>query len=269
MKISFSTLGCPNWKWNEILSAAKDLGYDGIELRGLGEDLFLPDVKLFDKENRAKTRSELENLGLEIPCISTECFLHNPDVDFSQSIIAYLDLAKDMGSTCIRVMGERSGEEPSEGIDIQMVASRLKSLAPEAEKRGVMILVETNGVFAKSERLKALLEAVASPYVQALWDIHHPFRYFGESPAETCANIGKYIRHVHVKDSKVENGRLVYKMLGYGDLPLKDAVKALKENGYAGFVSLEWLKRWNAELEDPGVVFSHFAYAVRQLIKKA
>ena len=35
MKLAFSTLGCPGWMWRDILSAAADLGYDGIEMRGL------------------------------------------------------------------------------------------------------------------------------------------------------------------------------------------------------------------------------------------
>lgn len=269
MKISFSTLGCPNWKWNEILSAAKDLGFDGIELRGLGEDLFLPDMRLFAKENRPETRAEIEALGLKVPCISTECFLNNPEVDFEEEIIAYLDLAKDIGSHCIRVMGDRSGEKPSYGIDISLIVQRLKRLVPEAEKAGVIILIETNGIFANSATLKALLEGIGSEYVQALWDIHHPFRYLGELPEETYANIGRYVKHIHVKDSKIENGHLVYKMTGYGDLPLQAAFRVLKKNGYDGFISLEWLKRWNSELEDPGVVFSHFAYAAKQLIKNA
>ena len=36
MKISFSTLGCPRWTWREITSAAVDLNYQGIEMRGIG-----------------------------------------------------------------------------------------------------------------------------------------------------------------------------------------------------------------------------------------
>ena len=36
MKLSFSTLGCPEWSWNEILATAKDMGFDGIEIRGVG-----------------------------------------------------------------------------------------------------------------------------------------------------------------------------------------------------------------------------------------
>lgn len=37
MKISFSTLGCPEFGWRDIYSLAKDFGFDGIEVRGLGD----------------------------------------------------------------------------------------------------------------------------------------------------------------------------------------------------------------------------------------
>ena len=40
MKISFSTLGCPEFGWRDIYSLAKDFGFDGIEVRGLGDKRF-------------------------------------------------------------------------------------------------------------------------------------------------------------------------------------------------------------------------------------
>lgn len=40
MKISFSTLACPNYEWGDIMVMAKDLGFDSIEIRGLGRELF-------------------------------------------------------------------------------------------------------------------------------------------------------------------------------------------------------------------------------------
>src|SRR6185436_8883971 len=33
MKLSFSTLGCPDWSLEQIATHAKEFGYDGIELR--------------------------------------------------------------------------------------------------------------------------------------------------------------------------------------------------------------------------------------------
>ena len=36
MKIAFSSLGCPDCSWTDMYTMAKDLGFDGIEIRGLG-----------------------------------------------------------------------------------------------------------------------------------------------------------------------------------------------------------------------------------------
>ena len=40
MKLAFSTLACPDFTWPDIYSMAKDIGFDGIEIRGLGKDIF-------------------------------------------------------------------------------------------------------------------------------------------------------------------------------------------------------------------------------------
>ena len=41
MKICFSTLGCPDFEWSDIYSMAKDLHFDGIEIRSLGINIDL------------------------------------------------------------------------------------------------------------------------------------------------------------------------------------------------------------------------------------
>ena len=47
MKTAFSTLGCPDWKWREIISTAKDMGFDGVEVRGVGNTLYAPEISVF------------------------------------------------------------------------------------------------------------------------------------------------------------------------------------------------------------------------------
>ena len=266
MKYSFSTVGCPNWRWHEITAAARDLGYDGIELRGLGSDLTLTDLRIFSDEQIEKTAAELTASGLSVPCLASDCLLHNPDYDIA-GVQGYISLAAALGAPYIRVLGDDWGW-PGENADEVLVASRLKALAPAAEKAGVTLLMETSGVWADTAKLAALIAEVNSPAVRVLWDVHHPVRYFNETPAETYANIGQYVCHVHLKDSVMRDGKVVYKMLGYGDLPLLDALKLLKNGGYDGFLSMEWVKRWNEELEDAGIVFAHFIYEIKKLLGK-
>ncbi|MDR1735859.1 MAG: sugar phosphate isomerase/epimerase [Oscillospiraceae bacterium] len=267
MKLSFSTVGCPRWQWSDIVSAATDLGYAGIEVRGVGDDLFLPDARVFSADSLPKTRAELERRGLTVPCLASDVHLHDPAQDVKAVLGRYTALAKGLNTRGIRVLGDYWGK-PGEGIDTDLVAARLKELAPLAEDAGVELWVESNGVYADTAKLKALIEYAASPAVGVVWDINHPVRFFGESVAQTVSNIGKYIRHTHIKDSDMADGVLTYKMLGYGSLPVEEALSALASLGYTGFLSMEWIKRWNDELEDAGVVFSHFAFQMRRYLSR-
>jgi sugar phosphate isomerase/epimerase len=266
MKFAFSTLGCPGWSWDEIVSSAKDLGYDGIELRGIENEMFVPSALPFSPENINDTQQRLEKLNIQIPCVTSFCKLHdlqNIEVQLNEGI-AYIEFAAKMEIPYVRVLGDTA---PAPGIDINdsYVRENIEKLVEIAATNNVTLLIETNGVYAESSRLSKLLSSINNNNVGVLWDIHHPFRYFNESIETTWANIGKYVKHVHVKDSLVNDGKVVYKMTGSGDVPVSEAIKLLKDNGFNGFVTLEWVKRWNMELEEPGIVFSKFIYFGREI----
>jgi sugar phosphate isomerase/epimerase len=266
MKISFSTLGCPGWSWEDMLSTAKDLGFDGIEIRGIGNELYVPEVKHFSSNNIEQTKKKLSKIGLEIPCLTSACFLFDK-VNAEKQInecINYIDLAAKLGTPYVRVLGD--AQPQASDVDIDFVAKNLKMLAEKAGAKGIKLLIETNGIFADSKVLKEMLESVNSHSVGVLWDIHHPVRYFNESIEYTYSNLKDYICFVHIKDSVMTDGAVKYKMTGHGDIPVKAAVKLLKQNGYDGYVSLEWVKRWCLDLEEPGIVFAHYAEYMKSLV---
>ena len=39
MKLSFTTLGCPDWTLQQIVENAAQMGYDGIDFRGLQQEI--------------------------------------------------------------------------------------------------------------------------------------------------------------------------------------------------------------------------------------
>ena len=75
MKIAFSTLGCPDFSWSDLYSMAKDCGFDGIEIRGLGDEIFAAKAKPFIESQLSQTAKKLSELRLEIPCFSSGCCL--------------------------------------------------------------------------------------------------------------------------------------------------------------------------------------------------
>src|SRR5690554_2187171 len=108
MKIAFSTLGCPEWSWVEITAMAKDLGYDGIEIRGLGQEIRAARAKPFTAEALPDTLERLKDLGISLTCFSSDCCLKFEEK--RQEIMAegfeYIDLAAEAGVPYVRVLGD-------------------------------------------------------------------------------------------------------------------------------------------------------------------
>ncbi len=256
MKLAFSTIGCPDFSWKDILALAKDFGFDGIEIRGPGAG----GVQPLSEAQLPKLREKLAAMRLEVPCLSSGCCLKEASkaAENEREIIAYIKLAASLHAPYVRVLGELEPQSLGE-VDDEVILAALKRLAPIAEEHGVTLLLETNGVYCDTARLGALLNQVASDAVGALWDMHHPYRFAGETPGQTVQNLGAYIKYVHIKDSRIEDGQIRYRMLGEGDLPIEAMLQALNSIKYAGYVSLEWVKRWAPDLADAGVVFPNFA----------
>lgn len=269
LRVSFSTLGCPRWSWQDIGATARDLGYNGVEVRGVGADISAPSIPQFAPERIPATRKELASAGLSIPCLASECCLHLREAAdrTALEIDAYTKLAEALGVPYIRVMGASAVPQPMGEVDAGFVREQAQKFGETAKRRGVTLLLETHGVWADSEKLAKLLDDIDSDAVQALWDIHHPFRFYGEPPRVTLGNLGKRVKHTHLKDSVADGGghKFRYAMPGYGEIPIEEAVGLLAGSGYEGFYSLEWVKRWDLTLEEPGIVFAHFISLMRSL----
>ena len=270
MKIAFSTLGCPDFSWSDIYSVAKDFGFDGIEIRGIGKDISAVRARPFTDGQIDRTIATLERLGLEIPCLTSGCCLKFADKleETKAELSEYIKLAVKLGTPYIRVLADLE-PDPRGEIDDEYMARAIKEVAAGAKDTGVTLLIETNGVYSDTKRLRALLDKVNCREVAALWDIHHPYRFAHETPETTIENLGSYIKYVHVKDSIMEKGAdgkktIKYRMMGFGDMPIPGMLHALREIGYEGYISLEWVKRWAPEIDDCGIVFPQFANYMRE-----
>ncbi len=261
MKIAFSTLACPHYSWTDIYTMAKDLGFDGIEVRNPGgnpESIFL---KTFDDKNLNKIISKLRELNIEIPCLSSGCCLNIKENEEKniEEVTDYIKLAEKISAPYVRVLAD-SSVRPTGETDDGYIAKILTRLTRIAKEHDVTLLVETNGDFSDTARLKNLLDKVDSANIGALWDIHHPYRFNNETPDQTVDNLDSYIKYVHVKDSVMVNDEPEYRLMGLGDLPLDDVFEELAGIEYDGYISLEWIPKWSAgRVYDIGIVFPHFA----------
>ena len=142
MKLAFSTVGCPDFGWKDIYSMAKDFGFDGIEVRGIGDELNAVKAKPFTEEKLPETIKKLDSLGLQIPCLSSACCLKYADKaeESHQEILEYIELASKLGTPYVRILGDRWTKAEDE-VDDAVVIAALQRLAPIAEEKGVTLLV--------------------------------------------------------------------------------------------------------------------------------
>lgn len=254
MKLCFSTIGCPDWSLKEILTTAKDLGYEAIEIRSIADQIYAPSMKEFS-DDLDKTISKINSIGVKIAMLSSSAALadHN-DVDAVENAKGYIDLAKKLNVPYVRVM---STDKPYfDGGDIELCKKQYKEIVEYSKGTGVTPLMETNGIFVDSKKLAEFLDEIGGG---ALWDTHHPYRFNDEKIEDTIKNLKNHIKYVHLKDSTIEKGKVSYRFMGYGDMPLEEIVTSLKESGYQGYYTFEWVKLWNKELEEGGIVFANYA----------
>src|SRR5215218_9328779 len=57
--LSFSTLGCPDWTFEQIVHFAAEYGYNGLEMRGIQRELYLPKCKEFSTPEAVATTRRL------------------------------------------------------------------------------------------------------------------------------------------------------------------------------------------------------------------
>jgi sugar phosphate isomerase/epimerase len=91
---------------------------------------------------------------------------------------------------------------------------------------------------------------------------------------ETIDNIGPLILHTHFKDSVFEHREgespcFRYVFFGEGELPVAEILKALRRIRYDGFLSLEWEKMWQPNIEEPDVVFPQYISRMKAFLKTA
>ncbi|HID11482.1 MAG TPA: sugar phosphate isomerase/epimerase [Candidatus Latescibacteria bacterium] len=263
MRLAFSTLGCPDWDLEEILRRAVEYGYQGVELRGYLDTVYLPEAGPFGKEALPRTKGMFKQSGVEVACVSSSARLAAEEQGERERALQeaweYLLLARELEAPFVRVFGGRLGSS-------EALVENLKEVGREAEGYQVTVVLETHDDFVDSGKVAKVLSEVDHSNVGVLWDLHHPYRFLREPPEVTMENLKPFLKYVHVKDSKGDAEHWTYTFLGEGDVPILDMLRLLWDGGYRGYLSLEWEKRWHPELEGPEVAFPQYAGKLREYL---
>ena len=275
LPIAFSTLGCPDWEWKTILDQAAQHGFAAIEMRGLMGEMDLPKSPQFTGAKLRESLKDLDALGLKISDLGASTNMHEPDAAKRAKQMdeakRFIELAHQLRAPYVRVFPNQlvKGEERKTTID--RIIAGLRELGDHAKGSDVTIIVESHGEFATSPPLLEIIRGADHPNVAFLWDAHHTC-VAGEKPAETFKQLGRYVRHTHLKDSRPPKGdekSRRYVLTGSGDVPVKETVKVLAAGGYRGYYGFEWEKKWHPEIEEPEIAIPHYAKVMRQYLAEA
>ena len=248
MNLSFSTRGRLGTPWPDLCRMAIDNGFTGIEVYDAYKDTELVGPGgVLHKYNAASTHRDLSQKGLTVPILDSSCNIGFQDPAVRDNVLFLIGLAESMQTEYVAIRTDQS--------DLEAVKADLDILLPAAKKSGIVLLIKTNGTFSNTARLRALLDMYATDSLGVLWDVYHPYRDCGESPDETIKNLGAYVKHVHLRDSDSTGS---YTLVGEGDMPLADFIRALYSVDYAGYLSLEWKTEWMEDLPEMDVILPHF-----------
>jgi sugar phosphate isomerase/epimerase len=276
LPMAFSTLGCPNWEWKRILGQASQLGYAAIELRGLMNDLDLSKSPQFTGDRLRESLKDLAALDLTISDLGASARLGEPEPAARaiqiEEVKRFIDLASGLKSPYVRIFGGKLSKGQTMEDATERIIDGFRSLHDHAKGAGVILLIESHDEFTTSGALRGILKGANLSTAALLWDAHHTFVTGNEPPAETFKQLGRYVHHTHLKDSRpLQPGQADrrYVLTGTGEVPVRETVKVIAASDYRGFYCFEWEKRWHPELEEPEVAFPHYAKVMREYLAAA
>jgi sugar phosphate isomerase/epimerase len=162
-----------------------------------------------------------------------------------------IDIACRLNTKCLRVFSGNAKEDIDYETARGWIVDCFKEAAAYAEEKEIVMVLENHGLFAgKSSQVKELIEEVNSKSLRANTDVGN-FILVDENPLEAVKALMDYVSFVHFKDFKkvsetepgyraVSGSKYQGAVLGKGQIPMKEIVDLLYENGYEGCLSIEY-----------------------------
>ena len=237
LKTAFSTLSVPDCNAEDIASLARELKFDGLEIRldpdgtfrGLGPDDSDRINRLFE--------------GIEILSLNSGITV-TPDFRETGNLWQAFDFAKKIDAAGVRVFGDPSVDGKK---DVPGLAESFENICSKLPGYGVKILLETHGVLSSASDVRRLCDLVGDCSLGVIWDVHHTVEA-GETVEESSSYLSGLVSHVHMKDARFENGLFVMTRLGDGELSPNEIREQLEKIAPQCAMSLEWEEFWREEL---------------------
>jgi sugar phosphate isomerase/epimerase len=248
-------------------SFARKFGLEGVEIRsvwGKNPQHLLPKVN--------EIRRVISEYDLKVSAISSPLF--KADIESEREFEEHLNVLRNCVELAIKldakiIRGFTFWRRGRLEDYIDRIIERYRKPLEIIESEDVILGVENEpSTFVGNGReLAIFLSRIDSKKIKAVWDPGNDiFDPSGEVPyPDGYGHVRSWIVHVHVKDGvrRGSDGKPEWTAIGEGEVAYREHFKALKEDGYAGYISLE--THWRPEKRIPqesiirpgGEEFSH------------
>ncbi len=271
--LSFSTLGCPDWSFPAIINFAAENNYNGIEIRGIQRQLDLTKCDEFSSDENINASLKLAaDKNLKFVDLGSSAELHHADAAERQKNLddakRFIDLAQKLQCPYIRVFPNQLPKDQDRNVTIDLIIKGLLELGEYAKGSNVTVLMESHGELVQSADLQKIMQSAEHPHVGMIWDVVNMWSATKEPPKLVYEKLKKYIRHTHIKDAKLVDGKEQYTLLGKGETPIFEAIDILYNDGYKGYYSFEWEKLWHPEIEESEIALADYPKAIMEHFKE-
>lgn len=272
MKIAGHTMGTPELSLKQAVELFAKIGMDAVEIVcqdgykcGLSPEI-APDEVYFIKKM-------VEGTGLKVSCLTPYANDFNSLDKIKREkaineIMNCIKIATILECPHIRIYGGAllTGDTENIGEKRKLLVKALRKLGDEAQKSNIHLIIENhfNTMTTTVERTQSIIEEINHNAVRILYDQANLAFIKGEDFKDAIRIQGKNIAYVHVKDLIFTNPNAEFKasdvthvsaeerivrsrIPGEGILPWPEIIKLLIENGYDGYFSLEYERRWHPD----------------------
>jgi D-psicose/D-tagatose/L-ribulose 3-epimerase len=235
------------WPFADACKAIRKAGYTGIEIAPFTLAETPASITAAQRrEYRDIMASEgLQFVGLHWLMVSPKgLHVTTPDNALRerswQHIRNLIDLCADLGPGGVMVFGSPNQRATTGGLTREQATRHyvegLAGVAPQAENRGVTVLIEALpkaqcDVVLTLDEAAGLVREIDSPAIRTMFDVHNAIDETDPHAALVERHFG-LIRHVHVQEL---DGR----HCGWGNYDYKPVLDTLRRLDYKGWVSLE------------------------------
>jgi len=266
-KLSFSTLGCPDWTFKAITDFAVANHYQGLEIRGLQREMDLAKCPEFNTRKAIiATKQLMDEKGLKFVNLGSSTHLHNvagpertKQIDDGKR---FIDLAKQLACPYVRVFPNNLPKDQDRNETLDLIIKGLIELGDYAKSSGVKVLMETHGDVVYAADIEKVMKGANHPHVGLVWDVLNMWSITKEPPVTVYEKLKNYIYHAHIKNATLADGKINYVLLNKGEAPIFEAIDALAKGGYKGYYSFEWEKMWHPEIESPEIALADYPRAM-------